>query len=98
MINAGEVYYQLARRRGQPNADIFWRQAVSGQLPLRLFGATDARVRRAAALKARFPFAYADAFAVALARELGQPLVTGDREIRQAAGDLAQPLEWLGEP
>lgn len=92
------MYYQLARRRGQESADAFWRDAVSAQLPLRLYGVTDARVRRAAALKARLPIAYADAFAMALAAELRQPLVTGDREIRTAAAEADITLQWLGGP
>lgn len=95
-INAGEVYYKLARRRGSEEAEAFWRAASSGRLPLRLHGATDARVRRAAALKARFLVSYADAFAMGLAIELGQPLVTGDPEIRAAAEDAGVRLEWLG--
>lgn len=96
-INAGEVYYQLARRRGQEFADGFWRTAVlGGLLPLRLYSATEARVLQAARLKARFGIAYADAFAMGLAIELRQPLVTGDAEIRDAAQEAGVALEWLG--
>ncbi len=95
-INAGEVYYQLARHRGQEFADTFWRDVVTRRTPLNLYSATNARVRRAARLKARFPVAYADAFAMALALELHQPLVSGDREIRNVADEAGLILEWLG--
>ena len=96
-INAGEVYYHLARRRGLELADAFWRDAVSARLPLRLYSVTEARVRRAAGLKARLPIAYADAFALALALELRQTLVTGDSEIRHSAAEAGITLHWLGE-
>jgi predicted nucleic acid-binding protein len=65
-------------------------------MPFRLHGVTDARVRRAAQIKAGFRVAYADAFAMALALELGQPLVTGDKEIQNIAADAGLTLEWLG--
>jgi ribonuclease VapC len=94
-INAGEVYYQLVRRQGEQAADAFWRDALGGGLPLRIYRPTEARVRRAALIKAHHPVAYADAFAMALALELGQPLVTGDHEIREAAPGAGITLQWL---
>lgn len=66
------------------------------RLPLRLYGTTEPRVRRAAGLKALLPIAYADAFAMTLALELRQPLVTGDPEIRDAAAQAGVTLQWLG--
>ena len=95
-INAGEVYYQLVRRQGQEIAGGFWRDVLSSRIPIRLYSVTDARVRRAALLKARFPIANADAFAMALALELKQSLVTGDVEIRGAAEKAGITLYWLG--
>jgi hypothetical protein len=46
-------------------------------------------------LKARFPIALADAFAVQVAREKDVPLVTGDPEIRavERAGEVR--VEWI---
>ncbi len=96
-INAGEVYHHLARRRGPELANAFWRDAVSARLPLRLYSVTEARVRRAAGLKAHLQIAYADAFAMALALEFGQPLVTGDAEIQNAASEAGIMLHWLGD-
>lgn len=51
------------------------------------------RVRAAAHLKARHHISYADAFAVALAQELGATLVTGDPEIREVENLVG--VEWL---
>ncbi len=94
--NAGEVYCQLLRHQGSDAAESFWVDAASGNVPFRLYSATDARVRRAAALKARHRLAYADAFAVALAQEMRAPLVTGDPEIRVVAEEAGIELHWLG--
>jgi ribonuclease VapC len=44
-------------------------------------------------LKARFPIAYADAFAAALAQKHGCLLVTGDPEFQRVEG-LA--IDWIG--
>ena len=96
VINAGEVYYQLQRRQGRDLAERFWAEALFGRLPLQIVPATNARVRAAARLKGEFRVSYADAFAMALALELGQPLVTGDKEIRRAAELAGLELVWLG--
>jgi predicted nucleic acid-binding protein len=96
VVNAGEVYYQLVRAVGPSSADDVWDDLTRGTMPLRLAAATTPRVKRAAAIKARYPLAYADAFAVGLAAELGWPLATGDPEIRRPAADGVVRLEWLG--
>ncbi len=80
-INLGEVYYRLCRTRGVGAADAFWLD-VRRSLPVTPVGVTAGRVLEVARLKARYPMALADAFAVQLAREMGLPLVTGDPEIR----------------
>jgi len=46
-----------------------------------------------AALKGRFPIAYADAFAAALAQKYNCPLVTGDPEFRRV--DQLN-IDWIG--
>ncbi len=95
-INAGEVYSQLAKA-GQPSSGRhFWHALVRGTMPVRLVAATTPRVRRAADIKARYPLAYADAFAIALAIELDCPLATGDPEIRRPEAHGLLALEWLG--
>jgi ribonuclease VapC len=95
-VNAGEVYYQLVRAGRPREASVFWLSAARQQMPLRVAAVTLPRVRRAAALKARYPMAYANAFAVALAAERGWPLATGDPEIRRPAADGVIALAWLG--
>ncbi|NOZ50709.1 MAG: type II toxin-antitoxin system VapC family toxin [Chloroflexi bacterium] len=42
-------------------------------------------VLAAAKIKAHYPVSYADAFAIAAARELGCPLMTGDPEFKKVA-------------
>lgn len=78
-MNLGEVFYILGRARGLEAA----RQTLAELrlLPLRLHDAGAARVQAAAELKATHRLSYADAFAVALARELDLSLLTGDPEI-----------------
>lgn len=80
-VNAGEVYYRLARTGGEARADAFLSAMRRRAFPWRLESVSQARVWRAARVKGRFALAYADAFAVALAAELGVPLLTGDPEI-----------------
>ena len=94
-INAGEVYYHLARLGRRTEAELFWGSLISGNAPLRLAPATVERIRTAAEIKATYPLAYADAFAVALAREMSCALVTGDPEIRRPADDGLIAVEWL---
>ena len=62
----------------------------------RLVEATWPRVKEAARIKAKGGLSYADAFVLALAVEIGAPLVTGDPEIRAAAGGLGVEVVWLG--
>lgn len=52
-------------------------------LLIRLRGVDRKLVQEAAMLKARYPVAYADAFAAATARALNLPVVTGDPEFRR---------------
>ena len=89
-INLGEVAYIVERRAGADRA----RRVVRGLRPrLTLDLPTEARVLEAAHLKAGYPMAYADAFAVATAIAHGATLLTGDPEILD--GDPAWPVEDL---
>ncbi len=89
-INLGEVAYIVERRAGADRA----RRVVRGlRLRLTLDLPTEARVLEAAHLKAGYPLAYADAFAVATAIARGATLLTGDPEILD--GDPAWPVEDL---
>jgi predicted nucleic acid-binding protein len=96
LLNLGEVYYQLARKRGADRADDFWNEALRGDIPVTLVDVTRKRVLAASRLKARYPLALADAFAIQLAQEMRLPLVTGDPEI-EAPEKLERSLQviWL---
>jgi len=95
VVNAGEVYSRQAEAAGFDVADRFLADLRAGTLPIRLVDARDRRVWQAARLKAKYPIAYADAFAGALAQELDLPVLTGDRDFRvlEQAGECR--VEWL---
>ena len=89
-INVGEVAYILERRSTATDARRVVRHL---RRRLRLEVPTEERVLQAAHLKARWPVAYADAFAVATAVAHGATLLTGDPEI--LAGDPSWPTADL---
>ena len=91
LINVGEIYYILYRERGAARAEA----AVADirALPISLYLPTDERILAAARLKAQFPLAYADAFAIALAQELNAVLVTGDPEFKSVESQVT--IMWL---
>jgi predicted nucleic acid-binding protein len=90
-INVGEVYYFLRKHHSEALAD-FWRES-SRTLPVTIEVPTAEDIWNAALLKARFPIAYADAFAAALAQKYNCPLLTGDPELRSVD---SLELDWLG--
>ncbi|MCL6614088.1 MAG: type II toxin-antitoxin system VapC family toxin [Firmicutes bacterium] len=95
VINLGEIYYVIARREGEPAAEEVVR-GVMEEESLVLAEATWPRVKEAARIKAGGGLSYADAFVLALSLEIGAPLVTGDPEIRAAAGRLGVEVVWIG--
>lgn len=95
IINLGEVYYRLHRARGAGEADAFWEDARQGRLPLSLVEPTPRRILQAARLKARYPIAFADTFAVQLAQEMQVPLATGDPEIHLLEREGLLQVIWL---
>jgi len=90
-INVGEVYYFLRKHHSEELA-ASWR-ASSPTLPVTIEVPTADEIWDAAVLKGRYPIAYADAFAAALAQKYQCPLVTGDPEIRSITG---LDLDWIG--
>lgn len=90
-INVGEVYYFLKKHRNESLAET-WRES-SPTLPATIEVPTADDIWSAASLKARFPIAYADGFAAALAQKHNCPLVTGDPEFRRV--DRLK-LDWIG--
>lgn len=90
LINLGEVFYTIGRRRGEAEA-----REVIQELRASVIAVVPVSARlvfSAAALKMNYPMADADAFAVATAKAKGAYLLTGDPELR----DLKEvPILWL---
>jgi predicted nucleic acid-binding protein len=86
VINAGEVWYILAREISSATAD----SAISD---IRGWGVDFVDVdwpltQSAADFKSRHKMSYADAFAAALAKQNQAHLVTGDREFRSLGSEV----------
>jgi len=91
LVNFGEMAYITERERGARQSAQMLEDVR--RLPLVLCEVTEARVLAAARVKAHHAVSYADAFAVALAQELGAILVSGDPEIRALRGLV--PVLWV---
>jgi predicted nucleic acid-binding protein len=87
-----EVAGAVARRSGRPETAVRLVARLQGMSPLRLFPFDDARrddyVRLAADLRMRAP----DVLYVALALDLGVPLVSWDRQQRERAASVVTVL------
>ena len=91
IVNYGEVVYISEREKGLTAAQSVI--AAVNQLPIRVVEADRAMSFAAAHLKARYPIAYADGFAVALAQTKNAILLTGDPEMK--AVEEQTRVEWL---
>jgi len=91
IVNWGEVYYQVARRFGDQKA-LEIEQLIQ-TLPITLVEANKELTREAARIKATKKMAYADCFAVALARLKKAELYTGDPEFRAVEKEVK--VVWL---
>lgn len=91
VVNAGEVWYILAREVSETEAD----KAIDTLklLGIEFIDADWKLARIAGTFKARHRMSYADCFAAALAREHKAELVTGDKEFKQIEGDLK--ISWV---
>ena len=91
VINLGEVYYRLARQHGHPLAqEVIWQLEA---LPIQFYPCDQDLALEAAKIKADYPMAYADAFAVATALRENAVVVTGDPEFRQV--EHLVTIDWL---
>src|SRR5438552_7285246 len=79
VVNLGEVLYRLLQVEGRAQAAERFARFRRG--PVTIVPAREPLVLEAAELKASHKLAYADAFAVATARQAALPVVTGDPEI-----------------
>ena len=91
IVNWGEVYYQVARRFGEQKAQEI--EKLVQTLPITLVEANKELTREAARVKATKRMAYADCFAVALARLKKAEIYTGDREFKAVEKEVK--VVWL---
>ncbi len=93
VVNAGEVWYIIARRTSEAEADETIAELQS--LGIQLDNAEWKISRQAAFFKSKHTMSYADAFAAALALQKNAHLVTGDREFKQVEKEIA--VLWVGK-
>lgn len=91
VVNAGEVWYQVAREHSAREADSTL--ARLRQIGVVLVDADWALARVAADFKSRFRLAYGDCFAAALAKMNGGQVLTGDLEFRRLESEVQ--VQWL---
>jgi len=92
IINLGEVFCILGRRKGEEEAN-----ETIGEIkatPIEVIPASTSLVFKAASLKVRYSIAYADAFAIATAIARKGFLLTGNPELK---GLKDVPIVWIGE-
>jgi predicted nucleic acid-binding protein len=91
VVNWGDVYYQVLRRFGDQKAQEI--EQLIQTLPITLVEANKELTREAARIKVTKRLAYADCFAVALARIRKAELYTGDNEFKAVEKDIK--VMWL---
>ena len=93
VINAGEVWYIIARRASEEEADATIAELQS--LGIQFDNAEWKISRQAGVFKSKYTMSCADAFAAALAVQKNAHLVTGDREFKQVEGQVK--ILWLNK-
>jgi predicted nucleic acid-binding protein len=91
VVNAGEVWYILAREATVAEADASIRQLR--QLGIEFVNADWDLAHDAGGFKAKHKMSFADCFAAALAKQRKAHLVTGDQEFKQVEADVI--ITWL---
>ena len=91
IVNAGEVWYILAREISEAQADGAITDLTG--LGIEMIDADWRLTRMAGTFKARHRMSYADCFAAALAKDRKSDLVTGDKEFKQVEGEVS--IRWL---
>ncbi len=91
VVNAGEVWYIIARRTSEADADRSMRELK--QLGIEMIDADWDIAHDAGRFKAKHKMSFADCFAAALAKQKKAHLVTGDKEFKQVEGDVI--INWL---
>jgi ribonuclease VapC len=91
VINAGEVWYIIAREASVNDAD---RSIVQlRQLGIEFVDANWSLAHEAGGFKSKYKMSFADCFAAALAKEKKALLLTGDPEFKQVEAQLT--IDWL---
>jgi ribonuclease VapC len=91
VINAGEVWYILAREVSVVEADSSIRQLK--QLGIDFVDADWNLTHEAARFKSKHKMSFADCFAAALTKQKKATLLTGDAEFKQVESEIA--IDWL---
>lgn len=91
VINAGEIWYSLARRRSVKNADetIQWLHEIG----IKFIDADWTLTKIAAGYKVKGNISYADCHAAAVAKHHKASLLTGDHEFEQLSDEIS--IVWL---
>lgn len=91
VVNAGEVWHNIAQRAGTDRAD----EAIDLLLSLgiKFIDVDWPTTQIAASYKAKGNISFADCFAAALAKQTKAALVTGDREFKQLDDEIS--IVWL---
>jgi predicted nucleic acid-binding protein len=91
VITWGEIYYSIMREQGQGEAETVLAHVSS--YPLELVEVDLDLARAAARLKGRYPVAYADCFAAALAKKYKAVVLTGDPEFKLLENEVK--VKWI---
>lgn len=91
VVNAGEVWYIVARESSVTDADASIKQFRD--LGVQFVDADWALAKEAGRFKAKNKMSFADCFAAALANNRKASLVTGDREFKQVENEVS--IQWL---
>jgi predicted nucleic acid-binding protein len=91
VVNAGEVWYIVAREASVPDADVSIKQLRD--LGIEFVDADWELAKDAGYFKSRNKMSFADCFAAALARQRKAHLATGDPEFKQIEQEVT--VHWL---
>jgi len=91
IINIGEVYYRIAKTKTEEKAEEIMEKIR--MLPIKIVSCKDELVYKAARIKAKYPVAYADAFAIATVIDNQAVIISGDPEL--ASVKKIVKVEWV---
>jgi ribonuclease VapC len=91
VINWGEMYYIALREGGKERAELY--RNTFARYPITIVEANKELTLQAAYYKANYKISYADAFAVALAKNRKAIFVTGDKEFKTLENEIK--INWI---